>query len=197
MRKRGGPKVRPALLYYIDMRRLLLIILTIFLIALVLVVGFSVASYLFVAGTTSTENWPALPATLENSESGTYRGRATWPELFVVASTTPLECQLNFADDIQASEASAFIADQKIRLDIVTQSDNNTVLSLVASSTADYQIWQQTMAATSTHITDLEIDSAEFKTLLLDTVPMAYVCHAWTVDMSVFARPESLYTDNE
>ena len=153
------------------MSRLRLAALTLLLIFIVLIGGFSVALYFF---STATEvALPPLPAEPLASGLDTQLGRAllmTLKDEF----TEPTECVLRFADN-QYTEGTLFAANGRLRADFLRPDGLVTSLIVVDQVASE---WTLSSVATTT------LDQS-----VLGQAMVAYTCRPWTVDASVFMVP--------
>jgi hypothetical protein len=148
------------------MPRFRVLLLTIVLIGLVLVMGFWIAGYFISSGLTQTTvSTPVLSVTeVTTEESGSG----------VVSSLTgtirqPAECVITSNEWYR--EGTAFIADDQLRLDLLTF--NNELVQLVASTTGV-----------------ILVSERETTTESILSLVVGYRCKAWQPDLSVFVLTE-------
>ncbi len=152
------------------MSRLRLVLITLVLILFVLIVGFVVAAYFFTSATKPV-SLPPLPAESVTGNPEVLTGRSAIKEL-VTLSLTPIECALRFADEIYR-EGTAFVADGKLRVDLLDT--RNLVTSMTMVNDVVSRREGDLLLATSSDATGV----------LIDTV-VSYTCRPWSIDASVF-----------
>lgn len=159
------------------MSRIKVVIVTLVLLILLLVVGFSLASIVFSrAFEVAVPITPSSPAT--STDSSIVRGNATLGAL-LASSTDPIECSITFTADDERQVGSAFFAEGQVRVDVLVST------TLVESSVANQERGVTWMYDGVTGSTTPQV----FNEVLM-TSAVAYTCLPWTIDRSVFALPE-------
>lgn len=175
------------------MRAIRLTLFALVAIALLLVVGFGVAAWLWGQAIPAATPLPPLPAASIAPTPGTAVGRGTVLSLGTLFASSSQECQIEAHSDTTYQEGTLFTHQGMLRFDILMSSSTASLLvqsGIVTSTTQS--LWQQSATGTmpETVITLPRVVVAAVASPLLLVV--SYTCRKWESDMSLFVPPDVL-----